>query len=380
MNLVAIKMLVGDKLKYLALVAGVAFAALLITQQASIFAGYALRTGAWVRDTGTADLWVMDDQVEFTEDIKPMLDTALQRVRGVAGVQWAVPMYKGYINAILPDGTRQNVRIVGLDDSTLTGAPPVMVEGQLEDLRRDRAVLMNAQLPIELKRSGEQGATLKVGDRLSFDDTDAVVVGSYAASAEFFWEPVFFTTYSRAKTLYKDQRKTLMYVLVKVDPGTPVETVAKRITQTTGLKALTGKEFERETMWWILNATGILVNFGITIGLGFVIGLLVAGQTLYTFILDNMRNFGALKAMGVGNGRLMMMMSVQVLLATCLGFGLGVGGASITGAAFAGGSLAFAMPWQIPVVGFCAVLICCLIAGVISMRRVLELEPAVVFR
>jgi putative ABC transport system permease protein len=379
MNLVAIKMLIGDKMKYFAMIAGVAFAALLITQQASIFAGYALRTGAWVRDTGNADLWVMDDQVEFTEDIKPMLDTALTRVRGVQGVQWAVPMYKGYVNIILPDGTRRNVRIVGLDDATLMGGPPTMVEGTLADLRRDQAVIMNADMPVEFKREG-QGRALKVGDRVSFNDEGGVVVGSYRSSPEFFWEPVFYMTYSQAKKLYAAERKSLQYMLVKVADGQDIAAVQQRINAIRGLKAMTSSEFEDETMWWILIATGILINFGITIGLGFVIGLLVAGQTLYTFILDNMRNFGALKAMGVSNGRLIGMMSLQVLLATVLGFGLGVGGASITGAAFAGGGLAFQMIWQIPVFGFFAVLLCCLLAGVFSMARVIRLEPAVVFR
>jgi len=103
-NLVALKMLVGDKLKYIALVAGVAFAALLITQQASIFNGFSLQIGAWIRDTAVADLWVMDDQVMFDNDFKPMSDTALQKVRGVDGVKWAVPMYKNYLRVRLPDG------------------------------------------------------------------------------------------------------------------------------------------------------------------------------------------------------------------------------------------------------------------------------------
>ena len=94
MNLIALKMLVGDKLKYLSLVAGLAFAALLITLQASIFTGFSLQMGAWIRDTAVADLWVMDDQVNFVDDFKPIPETRLQRVRGIDGVEWAVPMFK----------------------------------------------------------------------------------------------------------------------------------------------------------------------------------------------------------------------------------------------------------------------------------------------
>ena len=70
-----------------------------ITQQGSIFAGFTDRTGSWIRDTAQADLWIMDPQVEFTEDRKAMLDNALLKVRGVEGIEWAVPMYKSYVQA-----------------------------------------------------------------------------------------------------------------------------------------------------------------------------------------------------------------------------------------------------------------------------------------
>ncbi|HLL90330.1 MAG TPA: ABC transporter permease, partial [Tepidisphaeraceae bacterium] len=207
MNFVALKMLVGDRMKYVALVAGVAFAALLITQQAAIFVGYAMQTGAWVRDTAVADLWVMDDQVEFTDDFKPMADMELQRIRGVPGVAWAVPMYKNYLRSRLPDGTLTQTRVVGLDDATLTGGPPEMVEGRLEDLRQDRGVLVNVSQVDTTLAPRRGGAPLKVGDRISVNDNEAVVVGTYRATKEFFWDPVLYTTYSRALSWAPRERK-----------------------------------------------------------------------------------------------------------------------------------------------------------------------------
>src|SRR3982751_5970873 len=163
MNFVALRMLVGDRLKYLALIAGVSFAALLITQQASIFAGYTLRTGSWIRETtaGGADLWVMDPQVEFSEGPKALADTALQRVRGVSGVAWAVPLYKAWLECRLPDGSKKRVRLGDVDDAASI---------------------------LALDRAG--GRPLRVGDRLDINDNEALVVGTYRAAKEFFWEPV----------------------------------------------------------------------------------------------------------------------------------------------------------------------------------------------
>jgi putative ABC transport system permease protein len=130
----------------------------------------------------------------------------------------------------------------------------------------------------------------------------------------------------------------------------------------------------------ILQKTGILVNFGITIALGFVIGLLVAGQTFYTFVLDNLRHFGALKAMGLSNLRVMGMLSLQVMVVAMLGYGLGVGLAALAGRLLSVVNLAFNMSWQIPVIGAAAVLVCCFVAGLLGMWRVVRLEPAVVFK
>lgn len=382
MNLIALKMLVGDKLKYLSLVAGLAFAALLVTQQASIFTGFALQTGAWIRDTSVADLWVMDDQVEFTEDIKPMLDTALTRVRGVDGVLWAVPMFKSFVGVTLPDGTRRNIRLIGLDDATLTGGPPELLQGRLEDLKQDKAVIMdaNATTQLRFKRTPGEPRSLQVGDRLSINDNEAVVVGSFRASKEFFWEPVLYTTYSRATFWAPDTRRKLQYVLVKVRPDADVQQVADRIKATTGLKAMSSRQFETQTMEWILRETGILANFGITIALGFIIGVLASGQTLYQFMVENLRHFGAIKAMGANNWTILRMVLIQVLLVGSVGYGIGLGVACIAGMFLGGAGLAFHMTWHIPVLGAVAILLCCATSAVVSLVRVIRLEPAVVFK
>jgi putative ABC transport system permease protein len=290
-------------------------------------------------------------------------------------------MFKNYLKVRLPDGTLVQARVIGLDDATLAGGPPELVHGRLEDLRRDRAVFINAAQAgesLRLRRDGDR--PLDVGDRVSVNDNDAVVAGTYRATREFFWEPVLYTTYSRALSWAPRERKLLSYVLVKVAEGVDPQAVADRITAETGLAAKTNRQFERQTTMDIISRTGILINFGITIGLGFVIGLLVAGQTFYTFVLDNLRPFASLKAMGASNAIVLRMLCVQVVVVGLIGYGLGLGGASVTGLLLSRGGLAFQMPWQIPVVGAVAVLACCLAAGALGMVRVLRLEPAVVFK
>ena len=153
MTWIALKMLTGDKAKFFGIVLGLTFAALLITQQGSIFCGLMCRTAGQIYDITGADLWVMDPNVRFIDDVKPMIETNLYRVRGVEGVAWAVPLYKGVgrakVNSTGDDGERheviEQVVLLGLDDAALVGAPPPerILAGRLVDLRRPDAVVVD---------------------------------------------------------------------------------------------------------------------------------------------------------------------------------------------------------------------------------------------
>ena len=385
MNFVALKMLVGDRAKYIGILIGLTFASLLITQQASIFWGLMTRTYGQISDMGQPDIWVMDPKVQFIDDVKPLQSTELYRVRGVEGVEWAAPLYKGLLKARLSNGTFQTVICLGLDDSTLIGGPPEMVEGKLEDLRRAEGVIVdvvaaNGKLAKPAAVEGGAPTPLKVGDTLEINDHRAVVVGLCRVSRTFQSQPVVFTTYARATTFAPRERKLLSFVLVGAKPGVDHAELGRRIRAATGLAAWTREEFQVMTMKYFLKYTGIPVNFGIAVLLGFLIGTVIAGQTFYNFTLENIRQFGALKAMGTGNGTLLRMILLQSLLAGSIGYGIGVGLASVFGLLTKNTELAFRMPWWVLVAGGVAVLLICTISALISIRKVIKLEPAVVFK
>lgn len=379
MYLIALRMLFGDRLKYFGLVAGMSFAAMMIAQQASIGVGLARQTGSFIRGMPSVDLWIMDEQVRFSEDILPMSETALLRVRSVEGVEWALPMFKSWLPARLEDGTRLNMIVVGLDDATLMGAPR-MIRGDLSALRRDAGVIIHERFSKKNLRLERWDRDLALGDRFSINDSDAVVVGTYDSAPSFFWDPMVYTTYSRGLRFAPRMRNLLSFVVVKVKPGVDAAAVQRRIEETTPFEARTSPEFERITMRFILEKTGILVNFGIAVGLGFVIGALVTGQTFFNFTLDNLRHFAALKAMGTGAWMLVKMVSLQVLVAAGMSLGIGLGVAAGLGRVIQKTDLAFDMPWQVPVATAGALLAIALLAGALSLAKVLRLEPGVVFK
>jgi putative ABC transport system permease protein len=382
-------MLVGDRAKYLGIVIGLTFASLLITQQLAIFTGLMSRTFGAISDLGQPDIWVMDPKVQFIDDIKPMQSTELYRTRGVPGVQWAVPLYKGLLKARLANGTFQTVNLYGLDDATLIGGPPEMVQGRLEDLRRSEGVIVDevgaagklARPSNTLAKTPEgKPEPLRVGDTLELNDHRAIVVGICRVQRTFQSQPVVYTTYSRALQYAPNERKLLSFVLVGCKPGDQLQAVCDRIRKTTGLAAVTREDFKWQTVRYFLKYTGIPVNFGIAVALGFLVGTVIAGQTFHNFTLDNLKQFGTLKAMGARTGTLLRMIVLQALLVGVIGYGLGVGLASFVGVATKDSELAFRLPWQILAISAAAVLFICALSAVLAMRKVIRLEPAIVFK
>jgi putative ABC transport system permease protein len=397
---IAIKMLMGDRAKFLGIVMGLTFAALLINQQGSIFCGLMLRTCGQITDITGADLWVMDPTVRYIDDVKPMLENNLNRVRGVEGVLWAVPLYKGTARAkINPDVAHggfkstviEQVILLGLDDTSLVGAPhsSKMLAGNLRDLRQPDAVIVdNVRLKKlypdekwdELPRLGKGFYHRFLRRQFEMNDHRAIIVGVCVATPTFQSNPVVYTTYGRAKSFAPQERKILSYILASAVPGVSAETVAKRIKDQTGLKALSSYEFMEETIWYYLIYTGIPLNFGITAFLGFVVGTAIAGQTFYNFTLENIKQFGALKAMGMSNGTIVRMLLLQATLVGLLGYGIGVGLAALFGWKAGGTELAFFTPWWLLPITAGAVVLICILSSLLSVQRVVRLEPAIVFR
>lgn len=385
MNFVAIKMLVGDRAKYLGIIFGLTFASLLITQQMAVFVGLMTRTYGAVTDLGQPDVWVMDEKVQFIDDLKPLQSTELFRVRGVEGVEWAVPLYKGLLKARLSNGNFQTCNVFGLDDATLMGGPPEMIEGRLADLRRSESVIVDengarGKLAKPPSVPGGKPEPLKVGDTLELNDHRAVVVGICRVGRTFQSQPVVYTTFSRATTYAPRERKLLTFVLVKAKPGTDVAALCERIQATTGLLAQSADDFKWSTVKYFMKYTGIPINFGIAVLLGFIVGIAIAGQTFYNFTIENLKQFGALKAMGTGNVTLLRMILLQALIVGSLGYGLGVGAASLFGLLSRNSELAFRLPWQILAISGAAVTIICMVSALISIHKVMRLEPAIVFK
>lgn len=378
MNFVAFRMLVGDRAKYLGLIFAVAFSTFLLQNQTSIFANLMMRTGNQIGDVTDADVWVMDPGTRYFDETKALKDTDLARVRGVEGIDYAVRLFKSNPVARTSSGTFAACSVLGIDESTLAGAPRRMILGDWRDLAKPNSVIIDKAGYLMLYPDEE----LRLGRELELNDRRVTIVGISDAMPAFVSFPIVHARYAEALAFQGRQRQQLSFVLVRGKPGVDPEALAGRISGSTGLKALTTRQFQAASMNYYLANTGIPVNFGITIAVATIVGLVVSGQTFYLFTVENLRQFGALKAIGVTNLRMLGMILLQASLVWFVGFSAG---SALTATFFnitlqqlATRHMVF-LPESLAGVAVFMLLVV-LASSAAGLRRVWQLEPAEVFR
>jgi putative ABC transport system permease protein len=244
----------------------------------------------------------------------------------------------------------------------------------------------------------EEKATIKtegykLGKVFEMNDRRAVLVGVCQVSMPFLSTPILYTRYSAATLYAPRERNLLSFVLAKAADGVTPEEVCQQIEAATQanrpgdddrrLMVLTGDQFFWKTIWYFMGSTGIPVNFGITILLGFIVGVAIAGQTFYLFTLENLKQFGSLKAMGLTNRRILGMILLQALVAGVIGYGLGLGLSATYFELISRQKVELEGIYlysQVSVLVAVCVGLICVLASLLSARKVLVLEPAIVFR
>lgn len=370
----AYKLLVNDRGKFAALLVGITFAALLMVMMTSMFAGILARSSATVVNIG-ASIWVMDPAVQTVAASIPMPDTVLDRVRSLAGVDYAVPLYSGSAQVRLRDGTYQGVSVFGLDDSTLFGRPKLL-DGRIEDIYAENGFIVVKDTEYRKLEDPVIGTDFEINDHRG-----RIVGIANVASAGLFGVPTLYTTYSRALQYLPNARFTISYILV--EPKSPADAEAiQRQVAAMGYLALTKDQFIRKISDFYKYQTGVGINLFLMTAISFIVGLSISGQTFYSFILENLDKFGALKAIGAKGHELVWMILFQATFTSLAGYGLGVGLCAILIAVAKLRLPSYAAIITYGNVGLALVMVMIIaaISSYVGVRRVLRIEPFDVFR
>jgi len=371
---IGFKLLVNDKPKFTALLIGITFSVFLMMMMTAMFAGILNHSYSTVTNIG-AEMWVMDPSVNTPTSPIPMPDYVLDVVRSMDDVNYAVPLFIGGALIKLQSGDYQGVTVVGLDDNSLFGRPE-LEQGSIQDIYADNTFMAvdDAEFP---KLEGA-----KIGTSFELNDHRGTLVGiARVAVNGLNGVPTLYTTYYRAIEYIPSARFTLSYVLVQPKSEAAVAGIKRKVAKL-GYVARTKDEFNQSVADYYIYKTGVGTNIGLMVIIAFVVGLSISGQTFYTFILENLEKFGALKAIGAKSRELVYMILFMATFTALTGYGLGVGFVTLMIMVARSRLPNYAATitfWNLGL-AFGMVLLIAGLSSYVGVRKVLKIEPFDIFR
>jgi len=372
---VALKMLIGNKASFLGMIFGIFLSILLISQQSAIFLGLLSRSYRIVTEISSPNVWVIDPSTQGEDLIRSMPEDYLGFIKSIPNVEWAVPINYALMALTVPSsGIFKTAEIYGIDDETLMGAPELL-KGNIQHLHSDGGVIIDSNsaegilattLPDGTKRP------IQLGDILEINDKRAVVVGIGKITPGFFPQPKIFTTNSQFQAFSGSDR--IQFIGVKTKEGADVNKVIYQINSHSNVLGMTRDQLSSRIASHFLK-TGILVNFGLSVVLGLIIGFSIAGQFFYIMTMHNLSYYALIKAIGGTEKMILSMILMQALIVGTIGYILGTGVTLLWGYAIKETTLAFEFPWQLLLFTAFFVLIICVFIAFLSIKKVFKIDP-----
>ena len=370
----ALKNLLHDKLRSAMTIAGVAFAVTLVFVQVGLFMGI-LDNASVTIDHLQADLWVTSRNTPNVDFAHGFPQGLVQRVRSVPGVERADNLLIQFLNLSLPNGAEEGMLVYGLEDFTRWGMPWNIESGNVEDLRRGAYMFLDASAE---RRFGK----FAVGEYREVMGRRVKIIGRSREALSFTTSPIAFLTYDLVQELSggrMDGRTT--YILVKLAPDADATAVAAELRRRLPHNDVYTKAdwAKRSRNYWVAS-TGIGLNMYLTVFLGCLVGVVVVTQTLYTSTMEHIKEFGTVKAIGGSNTDIYRILGAQAVAAAVIGFLAGRLMAFALAPAMAQIRLKLIISNEFAAIVFVGTLVLCLVAALVSFRKVAKIDPALVFR
>jgi putative ABC transport system permease protein len=371
---IALRMLFYDRGKLVITLCGVAFAVTLVFVQVGLFRGL-LGNATVTIERASADLWVTSRNTPNIDFPNFFPESSVHRVRSVPGVLRADNLFLTYVSMQLPTGAQETVIVYGIDDPAAWNLPWSVIEGSAESIRTGRTMLLDDSAT---RRFGP----FQVGDYRELFGRRLQIMGRTSEALSFTTIPIAFTSVRVGQELQEGLfGGRASYILVKLAPGADRAAVAAEMRQRLPYNdVLASDEWAQRTRdYWVVS-TGLGMNMALTVFLGILVGVTVVAQTLYAATLDHTREFGTLKAIGATSGHVCGLVAIQAALAGVAGYllALPVVWALRIGARRVG--LEVVISPSLAAMVFVGSLALCLGASLLTFRRIVSIDPALVFR
>jgi putative ABC transport system permease protein len=367
-------MLIGNKAAFIGMIFGIFLAVLLISQQSAIYLGLIARSYRIVTDIPLPDIWVIDPATRGEDLIRPMPRDYLQYVKSNPNIEWAVPVNYLLMPLKTTSGKYTIAEMYGVDDQTLVGVPKLL-KGNSEDLYRQGAIIIDSRSAEDLLATTSPDGKkipLKVGDELEINGSHAVIVGIGETIPGFIPQPVIFVTNSQFQQFSGSNR--IEYIAAKARKNADIEQILKQINSNKNVLGLTSKQLESRISNHFLKS-GILINYGISVLLGVIIGFLITGQIFYIMTHQNLGDYALIKALGGTEKMILEMILFQALIVAIIGYILGIGATLLWGFAIQNTMLTFEFPGRLLLFTGCVAVIICAFSAFLSIRKVFKVDP-----
>lgn len=375
MALLARRNLFHDRVRFAVTLTGIVFALVLIIIQFGLFLGFTTTTSNNVDHSG-ADLWVVFHGVGYFDTGRNFSERKFYQVLSTPGVARAEKYMQAFARWKRPDGSVENVQVIGFHPGSGLGEPWNVVQGSVADLQQEDAVLID-----DLYR--EKLGVQRIGDRVELGDHRARVVGFTHGIRSFTTSPFVYAKFKSSLdyTNPESSENDTAYILVKAAGGVSPAALQARLRQRlTDVDVYTTPEFSRKTRFYWMFTTGAGLAVLTAALMGLVVGVAVVAQTIYAATMDHIREYGTLKAMGATNGYLYRVLIEQAVWSAVLGYGLAMTVAHFLVQASEKGGALILMPWSMAAGMLLLAVAMCIAAALVSINKVTRIDPAMVFR
>ena len=368
------KNLLHDRIRFAITLAGVAFAVTLVLVQVGLFLGLLGKATVTIENSN-ADIWIVGRNTPNIDFGRPIPETLVLRSRGVTGVERAENAIVQFITIQLPNGATENVLVYGLADGAFWNLPWKVEEGRGgADLNRGFNLVMDRSASLRF-------GAFNVGDYREIGGRGFRIIGRSAQAESFTTTPIVFMGFANAQSLIEQLRDRTTYVLVKVGPGHDPKEVASRLRPLFPYNdVFTREQWAAQSRGYWIKSTGLGMSMGVTVFLGILVGVVIVAQTLYTSAVENIRQFGTVKAIGGSNWDIYRILGEQALIAATVGFAVGGLISYALRPAMATLHLNVLVSPSFAATVFVGTLLMCLGSALFAFRRVAGIDPALVFR
>jgi putative ABC transport system permease protein len=368
----ALRLLVDTPLKSLGTLLGVVVSVFLMLQQLSLRAGILARVAAFA-DATDADLWIASAATESSDATGSLPARRVGAAAGTPGVAWAAPVVQGLGSVVRPDGRRDLVKVVGVEAPRYAGLPRTLAPGTAPDaLRASGRLFMN-------RNDRARFPGLAVGTRLEVNGRRGVVAGFFEGMDPHSPYTYVYANLDDARALVDVPVDRVTFVAVGLAPGAVAAEVKQRLlARLPDASVFTRAEWRAAEIGYFLGRNPVGLVFGLGTAIAALIGAAIVAVTLYTTVVDRTRDYGMLKAVGARRRDLLRLLLAQAWLYALVGTVVGTAGFLLLrhltpSLPMLAGPLMFA---GVALAAFAS----CTVASLAAIRRVLALDPAIVFK